>query len=185
MKKQPKKTFHILVDMDEVMADLATPWSEWIRSNGDPDFKWETVTTWHVNQFTTIGKKAYDALAVEGLFLFLEPIEGSIEGVNVLRKKGHRIQFCTSNPTEQSKDEKIEWLKDKFKWFKPETDIIFSHDKTRETGDILIDDRAKWVFEFPGISICMAANYNKHYPGFRVSTWPEIVKLVEQISKVT
>lgn len=187
MRKPIKKykTFDILVDMDEVTADLAKPWEKWVQENGDPDFLWANVKSWNTHAYSSIGKKVYEFLQQEGLFLFLEPVEGAIEGINHLRRKGHRITWCTSNPTEQSKDEKIEWLKEHFKWFKPETDIVFSHNKCLVPGDIIIDDRAKTLFEFPGTSIAMDAEYNKHYPGFRAKSWPEVIEIVRQLSMYT
>lgn len=177
--------YHILVDMDDVTCDLSTPWEAWIKENGDPEFSSENISTWYVNQHTKIGKKAYEFLATPGVFLNLQAKKGAILYIKKLREDGHRIQFCTSPPENHptAKEEKTEWLKHHFKWFNPETDVIFSNNKTEEDGDILFDDRVKWCFEFPGKAVCMARPWNKYYEGFRVYTWQEFYDLVQMFRR--
>lgn len=196
MKSKPPKQFKkfkILLDMDDVTCYLSKPWEKWIQDNGDPSFLWENVQNWNVHEWTAIGKKCYDFLSIPGIFLDLEPLPEAIPMINKLKTLGHTIHFCTADPlnslTKPGNDrpnaqiEKIEWLKHHFKWFNPDTDITFSHDKGTVPGDILFDDRAKWGYEFPGIFICKATNYNKNWTGFRVNTWLEFFQLIQDLSK--
>jgi 5'(3')-deoxyribonucleotidase len=183
--KKNKFMFHILVDMDEVTCDLHSEWVKWINENGDPDLKAEDVKSWNFDQYTSIGKKCYEFLAIPGVFLDLKPKQNALQVIERLRKMGHTIQFCTSPPINSptAKEEKTEWLKHHFKWFNPETDVIFSHDKSDEEGDILFDDRAKWCYEFPGVGVCMDAPHNQGYEGFRVTNWLEFESLIKHFTK--
>lgn len=184
--KKPRKTFHILVDMDEVTCDLQTPWTSWINENGDPDFHHSKIKNWNTHEYTSIGKKCYEFLENGASFLDLKPIQGALEHINKLRVAGHTIQFCTADPIHGNREDvkncKIEWLKHYFKWFNPETDIVFSNDKGSVPGDILFDDRAKWGWEFDGIFICMDKPYNKDWTGYRVTNWEEFTTLVKRLS---
>lgn len=192
-KATKKQKFRILIDMDDTTCILSKPWEKWIQENGDPNFLWENVKSWNVADWTKIGKKCYEFLTVPGIFLDLEPLPDALTLINKLRMQGHTIHFCTSDPENSptavgnsmsnAKIEKIEWLKHHFKWFNPETDITFSHDKGSVPGDILFDDRGKWGYEFPGIFICKDTNYNKSWSGFRVSSWKEFDDLIQQLSQ--
>lgn len=178
------KLLHILVDMDDTTCLLSKPWEQWIQENGDPDFKWTDVKSWYVDQYTNIGKNCYQFLEVPGVFLALEPLPGAIKTIEKLRSLGHRIQFCTSPPNENAKIEKIQWLKHHFPWVDETSDVVFSHNKQEVTGDILFDDRAKWLAEFPGTSIAMDTHYNKHFTsGFRVQNWKEFFDLITRIAR--
>lgn len=188
-----KQRYRILVDMDDTTCVLSKPWEKWIQENGEPGFLWEHVKSWNVNEWTVIGSKCYEFLQVPGIFLDLEPLPDAINTINKLRMQGHVIHFCTSDPPNSltmvgesmsnAKKEKIEWCKAHFKWFNPETDITFSHDKGSVPGDILFDDRAKWGYDFPGIFILKDANYNKQYPGYRVTSWKEFDALIQELSQ--
>lgn len=190
--KRNKRKFRILVDMDDTLLHLSPAWEEWIQKNGDPTFTWDQVKSWNVHEWTEIKHKAYDFLTIPGIFLDLKAQDDAINTVNKLRAQGHTIHFCTSDPENSptevgasmsnAKIEKIEWLKHHFKWFNPETDITFSHDKGSVPGDILFDDRAKWGWEFPGVFICKDANYNKDWHGYRVQTWKEFFDLIQRLS---
>lgn len=179
----PKYT--ILVDMDNVTCDLHAPWAQWIQENGDPDFNWEKCTTWQTHEFTPLGDKIYDFLAIPKMFLMLDPMPGALDGIKKLRKMGHKIKFCTADPKNSTtaQSEKLNWLIQHVKDFDPETEIIFAHDKSIVPGDIIIDDRVKNCRTFPGVAICFDAPYNARYQGYRAQNWTEVVRIVDRLTK--
>lgn len=176
-------------DMDDVVCDLQTPWFKWINETYDDNITTEKVKSWSVHLYTKAKKECYKFLDIPGVFLNLEPKQDAIKVMNKMNQDGHKIIFCTSNPTEASKEEKIEWLKHHVKFFNPDTDIIFSHDKPTDLrkhtqADVLFDDRLRWLVEFDKISIGMAYPYNQSFTGFRVTNWNDYYTLINQISNL-
>lgn len=187
-KKQGNHKFKILLDMDEVTVSLFDKWIPWIHEHGDPNLKLEHIRGWDVADYTEIGKKCYDFFHQEGIFNDLKPLPDAVKIINHL-KLDHELVFCTQVPhntdnkiKEKHKEEKIIWCQKHFKWFEPTKHIIFSSDKSREDGDILFDDRWKWLAEFPNVSVAMDAPYNQDFSGFRVKTWVEFKELVDNLS---
>lgn len=184
-KEKEPTLFDIKIDMDGVTCDLHTPWEAWIKENGDPEFSFENVLGWRLDKYTCLGEKVYEYIHLPGIYLSLKAKPGAIKSINYLKSKGHKITWCTASPetSTTAADEKVQWLKKHFDWFDPETHIIFSHDKGNVSGDILIDDRAKWCNEFSGYSICFSYSYNKHASGTHVKDWKEVITTVDRMSK--
>lgn len=131
----------ILLDMDGVMADFTGKLLELYNYISNEKVKLSDIKTDKVTKY--VG----DPIAIKrikdspGFIRMLEPIEGAIEGVHELVKKGHEIRFV-SNGTNcpSSGHEKREWLKFYFSkiWSKPPLALMW--DKSWVRGDVLLDD---------------------------------------------
>lgn len=190
MSKARVRKLHLFIDMDEVTADLMNPWLTWVNTTFNLNHKYTDVKGWEIHRFVECGKQCYDFLAEEGVYSALDPIPGAVKALNALQVAGHKITFVTAPPSnhEHAKEEKIKWLEKRFKWFNAETDILFSHDKGHDglihKADILLDDRAKWLYDFQGISIAFDRPWNQHFNGLRIRTWPEFVKKVNAMARL-
>ena len=178
------RKYHILVDMDDVVVDLMGPWAQWINENGDPDHHVDKTLSWNIDEHTSIGTKCFDIFLQPNLFESLKAKPNAIKYLSKLYFDGHKIQFCTHPPSNSpdAKAGKRKWLEKNIKWFK-EKDLIFSDDKGSVPGEILFDDRVKWLVEFPGISICMEMPYNTSWEGLKVKNWEAFYELIDSLSK--
>lgn len=122
----------IFVDVDGVVADLATCYSGNVSQLEDP-----------------------------ALYDNMPSIPGALDGVNQLRAAGHRVVFATVSPN-GSAGRKLRWLVDHgFLAWQPQPgeaptthpDYIEIKDKSLLRGDMLIDDGPHNIAAFRGTAI--------------------------------
>ena len=135
----------ILVDMDGVITDFEKGVLDGYRKNhpNKPFIPLEQRTTFYVKdqypkELQPLVKEIYLS---NGFYLGLPPIEGSLEALSELTKRGDEIFICTSPLLENPFciQEKYNWIinhlgKD---WTKK---MIVTKDKTIVHGNFLIDD---------------------------------------------
>ena len=136
----------ILIDMDGVIADLEKGFLR-IWQEKYPEKSYISLerrnTHFIVDQYPKEYKELIQKVMSEkGFFLFLEPVEGSIQAINELQEMGVEIFICTV-PLAEYKHcvlEKYEWVEKHlgFEWTRK---IILTTDKTVIKGDYLIDDQ--------------------------------------------
>jgi 5'-nucleotidase len=175
----------ILIDMDDVLSDF----------DGEFYRKWNTV---HPDKqitpqnekncfyLTDESPKEYAELirgiyTTPGFVRSLPEIPGSINALNVIASRGHKIFICTTplNAYQNCVKEKYEWIEEHlgFEWTKK---LILTKDKTLVQGDILIDDKpevtgaAKPVWEH----IVFDKPYNKNTNHARRMTWANYKKIL-------
>lgn len=76
----------------------------------------------------------------EGFVLDMDPLEGALEGVALLREEGHRV-LCLTSPwrTKKWEAERREWLKEHFSF--RGKDVIQTPRKSLVRGITLVDDK--------------------------------------------
>ena len=92
---------------------------------------------------------------VDGIFSYMTPLKGAIEGYNRLVELGHDVYILSTAPWENSSawSDKLIWVK-KYIGENAKKRLILSHNKNLNKGDFLIDDRlANGAGEFEGTLI--------------------------------
>lgn len=175
----------VLVDIDNVIAG----WTDaivdgYVEAGGDAadiDFeRWDLGLTGEKN------RRLRAVQAAPGFYAGLQPIDGAIEGLYLLRDLGATVKLCSTpdatNPTCAS--DKVDWVANHVgtAWVK---DLILTHDKTLVRGAVLIDDKPEvtgavvpeWehiIFDQP---------YNRHVTGKRILTgWGALDTLKENLA---
>lgn len=139
-----KKT--ILIDMDGVITDYESLLLRKYRDKYPKAFyvPLEKRCGWNITQQYPrhLRKFLNEINQEEGFFIALEPLNGAVESIEKIARKGHEIFICTSPSSRNmfSAKEKIEWVKKHLgiEWV---TKLILTHDKTLIWGDYLIDDK--------------------------------------------
>lgn len=155
----------ILVDMDEVLCDLLTPWLAWYNARWNDTLKREALTTFDIHDFVKpeCGHAIYSFFD-EVSYETFEPVKGAIEGLTRLHADGHDIAVCTAIAG-PSADTKISWLLSRLPWLQKKG-IFTGHQKHWIKADVFIDDamhnlkayRAAWPKAF---IVCMSAPYSR------------------------
>jgi len=122
----------VYVDMDNVLVDFSSGIK---KLNLDPNTN--------------------DLDEVDGIFSYMTPLKGAIEGYNRLVELGHDVYILSTAPWENSSawSDKLIWVK-KYIGENAKKRLILSHNKNLNKGHFLIDDRlANGAGEFEGTLI--------------------------------
>lgn len=134
-------------DMDSVLADLLTPWLDWINQWYGERLVPSDITGWDLARFVKNARahEIYGYLNVCD-FAALAPIPGAVEGITALFEAGHEITITTA--CQHGHRGKQKWLKKHLPWLDRRTHLFFGQAKYRISGDILIDDSPEQVLNW-------------------------------------
>jgi len=174
----------ILIDMDEVLVHTLDDWLYCYNHDYDDDKTIEDIKSWAVHDWIKpeCGTKVYEYLALEDFFKHLMPIEGAVEGVKLLMELGHDVVIVSACPITApgSYAEKLEWIKERMPFF-PLKSFISCHRKDLVSGDVLLDDGAHNLKDFPGVAVCMDRPWNRDESHNRVYSWTEFICFIKLI----
>lgn len=175
----------IAVDVDEVVADLVTPWLAVYNDDWEDCLEKEDITGWNIHEYVDqdCGVNFYEYLT-PSLYSKVLPVFGALEGIQKLRRLGHRVIFVTSY-VEGVTDAKFQWLK-RHGFFDDVIDaksfFISAYNKSDISADVLIDDNVDNVKVFKGVGLIFRAPWNRNYSGdlTTVYSWDDVVKFIQE-----
>lgn len=177
----------ILIDMDDVMEDLISPWVEELSKKYGLHVTKEDVTVWDMESiFPTLTKaEIFAPLHDEEFWKKTRPIDGAVEYINKLIMDGNKIYITTCSHLDTIKM-KMEHLVKKYFPMLSYKNIIIAQRKQMIKGDILIDDYHENLIGGDYEKILVDAPYNrnfndKEYGFYRVHNWKEIYETVNII----
>lgn len=181
----------VKLDMDGVILDLHKRWIDAYNDKYNDTLDPEKVDHWGIEKFVKpeCGEKIFDLLGKPGLFLYSDPVEGSVDGVKSLIDAGHKVVVVTANANHLASiyTEKIAWLK-KHMPFIDIRDVIIAFKKQYICGDVIIDDAPHNIENDKqcGIStVVFDAPYNKTVDAdCRMCSWDQLDLLHEFLDTV-
>ena len=178
----------ILLDMDGVFCDFNEGFYR-LAEELHPELMWHlpdraTQKTFYIDECVedpAMAKLAEELCNNPRLFGMLPPIEGAIEGMQLLRAKakakGLHTMICTAPHKENksSYNEKAIWIEKQlgFDWL---NDTLLVRDKTVVSGIVLLDDKPNPLGNFVPVweHVLMDRPYNRMMPNkARFHTWTE------------
>lgn len=174
----------ILVDVDEVVADLLGVWLHRYNVRYSDTLAREDIVEWDLTLFVKpeCGSNIFSFLGDYAIYDDVSPIAGALRGVKQLRKLG-RVVFVSSANT-ATMAAKVHWLE---RWGLLEddprhSDLVYAHDKSLVRGDLLIDDGPHNVGAFSGDTILFDQYHNRNYSHpRRALNWDGVVHYAQQI----
>lgn len=174
----------ILVDVDEVVADLLGTWLHRYNVKYDDRLAREDITEWDLTEFVKpeCGDKIYEFLGDYFIYDDVPPIPGALRGVEKLRSLGRVVFVSSANAATMAA--KVHWLE---RWGLLEDDprhsnLVYAHDKSLVRGDILIDDGPHNVGAFPGETILFDQYHNRsHAHPRRARDWDSVCWYVGEL----
>jgi 5'(3')-deoxyribonucleotidase len=163
----------IILDIDDVCADLVTVWLNIYNVEHEDNLKREDITDWDIGSFTKIGKKFYDYLDQDfNLYWRMNPIKDALWGVETLRKLNHEIIFCT---VYDYYNRKWDWL-NRNRFTNNPDEYVVAHNKNLIKGDLIIDDNWNNFSKYDGEKFLFDAPWNQQYSTiYRVKDWNELI----------
>ncbi len=180
----------ILVDVDNTLNDLSTPFIERVHELGY-EFDKTKYTSWELAD-AVIAPNPKEVVA--GIFnnpdfwRQLKPRPGSYNSLAYLNDR-HKVIIATIpwRPTPEHREAKIRWLGYYFPFIK-ENQISFRKDKWNLPGDVIIDDKPETIkkcIDAGMITIMPSHPYNVDIPAdVTFSSWKEIPKLFDNIDQL-
>lgn len=134
----------ILIDCDDVIWDLITPWLEKYNHTYNDTLTVSQITDWDITKFVKpeCGRKIYNLLD-NYIYDSVIEIPHAKETIDWLRTKGHNIFFVTSGFHFRKAAFLVKHGFSLAKHTLYADDIIFCRDKSMINGDAIIDDRMK------------------------------------------
>ena len=176
---------HILIDLDNVAADLMKKWLDVYNSEYNDTLLPGQIKTWQIELFASkcSPREFHTIIERAEFFADLEVIKNSIEVTSRLQDLGHEIYFVTATPYDNPTAgyDKCNWVQKHFPHI-GKTRVIQAHHKHMIKGDILFDDGPINLQNFHGIKVAMDFEYNKNVAvNYRVSNWLDFEKIIHQI----
>lgn len=140
------KSFTILVDVDDVVADLSREWISRYNMEYNQNLKKEEIVDWDVSRFVIneCGQSVFSYFHMPSLYDCMKQIPDALKYTTRLKGDGHKVIFLSSC-TIETMEAKAKWLirnsfvnRDTF-----ESEVIFTKRKDLVVGDFLIDDKPK------------------------------------------
>jgi 5'-nucleotidase len=175
-----RKPMLVLVDVDSTVAELLPVWVAHYNKDYNDTLDWRSIDKWAIHEFVKpeCGTKIYDYLQLPELYDTVQPVEGSLEGVDRIRAAGHRVVFVTAGVYPA----KYRWLiRNGYlpSGLEGEKDFIICTDKNLINGDVLIDDAFHNIDTFDGWGIMLTAEYNKEFDVVhRANGWKDIAEIM-------
>ena len=173
----------IIVDVDDVTANLVNWWLECYNFDHEDNIKEEDIKSWDIGSYTKIGKKMYDYLKDPSLYDGIIPVKNAAWGLRRLRGGGHRVVFVTASTHEQS-GRKYKWLQE-WDLIDSRSNYVEALDKTLIKADYIIDDNPENIISATCQPIVFTREWNKYlgniYP--RVNNWEEVVSYFSKVKE--
>lgn len=171
----------VVIDCDEVLRDFVGSLTQ-VYTKHYPDHKLIPITEWELDQFFPIGKDIYQFAFeehVHSIFGQADVIPGAKEMMNTLKKYGHELIICTSQPKHK------EWIT--LEWLEahsiPYDSVVFTKDKSIVDAPILLDDGLHNLQSFKHLAIAFDRPWNRDWSGFRVHTHAEFTDFVQRMGR--
>ena len=173
----------IILDLDEVVADMMTRLIEIHRKQYNSDVTINDFTQWD------LPRDMFEIFHSMNFFGSLKPLPGAIEGVKQLVKWGHDVIIATNHSDDfYIAADKILWVQHYLPILS--TNMMIGGRKDILQGDIIIDDNPDYLINsLCPIKICVDRPWNRElyeydYFGmlrvcYRVNNWQDILKLFE------
>jgi 5'(3')-deoxyribonucleotidase len=138
-----KRNLIVVVDLDETVVDLFTPWLAMYNKEWDDSLTPSDVLSYAIHEHVKpdCGHRIYDYLNLPGLFSEgVQALPGAVNALQTLVNEGHQVIIATAAFNKETHPaEKQEWCRQNLP-FIPTFDVHVVEEKWRIPGDVFIDD---------------------------------------------
>lgn len=166
------------LDVDDVVLELVDSWLNKYNLIYNDNLNKKDIKDWNIGSYTKCGEVEFQKLLTSDVYDAIKPVEGALEGVYYLRKKG-RVVFVTSNFGDVGRP-KMNAL-NRLGFDVTRKDFIEASDKSLITTHILIDDNYPNVVNAFGTGILFNQEWNKKIDySPRVRDWSDIIRYADK-----
>jgi len=179
------KPLTILVDVDDVVADLVPEWLSRYNFTYRDFVKPSDITTWEISDFAKqcSSDEFYEYLHDPELYRYVQPVSGAKDGIRAIRDRGHEVIFATSCCHIQMSP-KFQWMiRHGFLKDRDEDHFIPIRKKHLLIADALIDDGVHNLEKVDGIKVVFDRPWNRSYTqyDYRMTGWDDVDVLLDKM----
>ncbi len=168
----------ILIDIDDVVANLIDGWLAIYNNISGDHLTQEAILDWDISKYVKTGYESiiYSILENPRIYDTIKPVDGALSGTNRLIESGYRLVYVTS-PIIKTAGTKFTWLfKNGFSI--TEKNYVEAQDKSLIFGDFMIDDGIHNIEStIAKNALLFTKPWNKNYQTVnRVNNWQEILR---------
>ena len=177
----------ILIDMDDTLEHLLTPWLRWLNREYGKNVEPSDVVSWNMQE-------SYPDLTKEEIFAPLDgeafwdtvtPVEGAPEAVEDLIRRGHRV-FIVTAASFKSVAAKMERVLFRYFPYLSWDQVIITSNKQMIRADVMVDDGYHNLENGDYVRILVDAPYNRKFDErkdgmIRVYNWEEIDQVIRKL----
>lgn len=163
-------SLRIGIDVDDVVANLLDAWLARYNLVYDDALTPADIDRWELDQCVSpkCGKRIFQMLTPD-IYREVKPFEGAFQACEQLRRLGN-VFFVTTCPDLGHETAKFEWLV-RHGFLAPDEGFRFipcRGSKKDVPVDVLIDDKAENVNEFPGWALLVSRPHNRSSKTHRI-----------------
>ena len=170
----------LLIDLDEVLVKFNDEWQKAYNEKYGDNLDMSKVNSWDMSKHVKeeVGEDVYLLFKQNGIFRYCRPMEYAYEVLQRLKNAGFEIVIVSDSPrghaycdylaspsnVSNPADDKRKWVEEHLP-FIPVENMIFTSQKYRVHGDVLIDDKPGTYEIFSKLGrdiILMDMPYNRH-----------------------
>lgn len=181
------KQLTILVDMDDTLEDLCTPWVQYLNEKYGTVVTTDDIKDWHIAKvFPTLTREqVFEPLATEKFWERVKPLPKAYEDICKLKYDGHRIFMVTASDPIISVPMKLEKVLFRYFPFFSCNDVIITTQKQMIRGDVLVDDAPHNLENGNYKRILMNAPHNRFFyeksiGAARACDWNTVYRLISK-----
>lgn len=181
------KQLTILVDMDDTLEDLCTPWVQYLNEKYGTAVTTDDIKDWHIAKvFPTLTREqVFEPLATEKFWERVKPLPKAYKNICKLKYDGHRIFIVTASDPIISIPMKLEKVLFRYFPFFSCNDVIITAQKQMIRGDVLVDDASHNLENGNYKRILMNAPHNRFFNeksigAARDCDWDTVYRLISE-----
>lgn len=181
----------ILIDMDNTIGDLLTPWCEMLNERHGTSVLPDDIREWDMRvAFPSLsGNQIYAPLKEPELWDRMRPFPLAQHYVQRLMDEGYCVVILTSANRYSASIKLTHFLFKHFQ-FLSDRDVIIARQKDLIDGDVIVDDAPHNLKRDRKLKILMSAGHNagfdeKSVGAVRATNWEQIYKIIKDRSDLT
>lgn len=181
------KQLTILVDMDDTLEDLCTPWVQYLNEKYGTAVTTDDIKDWHIAKvFPTLTRElVFEPLATDGFWERVKPLPKAYENICKLKYDGHRIFIVTASDSIISVLMELEKVLFRYFSFFSCNDVIITTQKQLIRGDVLVDDAPHNLENGNYKRMLMNAPHNRFFDeksigAVRACDWDTVYRLISE-----
>lgn len=156
----------LILDCDDVLADLIPTWLEAYNKDYNDALTTEDIKSWDIMEYvkpecgTNIFTYLDPTLDGKSLWNDMPPVEGAVEMVGLLKDRVDIFIVSSVMNNYSNCIHKHNWLVKHFPYLDPKK-FYFVTDKSAIAGSHMLDDRHTNMTHFPGVKLLFSRPHNK------------------------